>query len=278
MVALDIAEYYIRNFPRDAVKILESARPKELKELIDGLERETCLVIFDFLLPQTTATYLASLSDEKAVEIIQSLKSSTAAQILGVIGREKRQEILTALPNEKSANIRHLLRYPDDSVGSVMHFKTLACRMDSTMRHAKRFVRRLHDVELPVMVVVDELMMPKGLISISKLLIEREREYVRDHMRNVPARFRASAPLRSVLSAPAWESEDYLPVIESDGRYVGLLSKAKLYSYSITSKGAQVRTPDFSTIALNVANLIWQPSAEALVNASSTKKETSDDG
>ena len=278
MASLDIAEYYIRHYPRDAVKILESASLNELKEFIGGLERDILLIILDALIPQTAGNYLASISKEEAVEIIQALKSSTAAQILGTLGRAKRQEILAALSNEKSANIRHLLRYPDDSVGSLMHFKTLACRMDSTMRHAKSFVRRLSDVDLPVVVIVDELMMPKGLLSISQLLRVREREYVRDHMRIVPARFRASAPLRSVLSAPAWESENYLPVIESDGRYVGLLSKAKLYSQTNVLKGAPVHSSDFSTIALNVANLIWQPSAEALVNASSTRERDSDGG
>jgi Mg/Co/Ni transporter MgtE len=266
--------YYLRNHPRDVARVLESARAEHLKEFINGLPEDDRPGLFGNLLPQTAATYLADVDPAAAAAIVARLRSASAAQILGTMPRTKRWPILDALPLEKRTHIRHLLRYPDDAVGSLMLTNTLACRQDATIRRAKHLVRRFADTELPVMVVVDDAMKPVGLIAVSKLLRVREREFIQDHMRFVPGRLRAHAEIHTVLTLPTWNTEDYLPVVENDEHYVGLLPKSRLHGHALATRVTTTGTSvDLATTVLDVADLLWNPAAQILARASTTTLE-----
>jgi len=260
--------YYLRNHPRDVARVLESARGEDLKEFINSLGDDDQAQLFSYLLPQTAAIYLAGIGAEPAASIVARLRSASAAQVLGAMSQAKRRPILDVLPLEKRTNIVHLLRYPDDAVGSLMLTNTLACRQDATVRRAKQLVRRFAETELPIMVVVDDVMKPVGLIAVSRLLSVREREFVQDHMRFVPGRLRARAEIRTVLTLPTWNSEDYLPVVETDERYVGLLPKARLHGHALATSHAAATTGDLASTVIDVADLIWTPVAEMLARAS----------
>lgn len=266
----DTVIHYLKHHPRDAMRVLEAARAKELHAFIDTLGTEAKANVLAHLLPQTAAGYITGVGAERAAEVVSQLRSATAARVLAAVTQGRRREILEQLPLEKRTNIRHLLRYPDDSVGSLMLTTTLACRVDATVRRAKQLVRRFAQVELPMMVVVDDDMRPVGLVAVSKLLRAREREPVDMHMRFVPARLRAHAEVRTVLTLPVWDSEDYVPVVETDDRYVGLLAKASLHGPALATRGATEKSGDFSTAVLDVADLFWRPAAETLARAAAT--------
>lgn len=266
----DTVIHYLKHHPRDAMRVLESARAEELHAFIDSLGAEAKASVLAYLLPQTAAGYIARAGAERAAEVVAQLRSATAARVLAAVTQSRRREILEQLPLEKRTNIRHLLRYPDDSVGSLMLTTTLACRVDANVRRAKQLVRRFAQVELPMMVIVDDDMRPVGLVSVSNLLRAREREPVDMHMRFVPARLRAHAEVRTVLALPVWDSEDYVPVVETDDRYVGLLAKASLHGHALATRGAAENSDDFATTVLDVADLFWRPAAETLARAATT--------
>ncbi len=271
-MARDTTLYYLRHHVLDAARVLELAQPGELAAFIDGLDRDDQVLLLTNLLPETAAAYLAQVEPETAADVVEGLRSSIAARILGVLPQASRRRVMEALPIEKQTNIRHLLRYPDDSVGSLMLSDTLACRVDATVRRAKRLVRRLSQTELPMMVVVDDLMKPVGVISVSTLMRVREREFVKDHMRFVPSRLRAHADIRTVLAMPVWDTEDYLPVVDSDDRYIGLLPKSRLHRHALAVPAAAMDTDDVSTTILNLADMLWSPAAEVLARVTTVKE------
>tara|TARA_R110002073_G_scaffold267842_3_gene431095 strand:+ start:1422 stop:2249 length:828 start_codon:yes stop_codon:yes gene_type:complete len=266
----DTVIHYLKHHPRDALRVLEAARAEELHAFIDSLGSETKANVLGYLLPHTAAGYIARVGADRAAEVVSQLRSATAARVLAAVTQGLRRDILEQLPLEKRTNIRHLLRYPDDSVGALMLTSTLACRVDANVRRAKQLVRRFSQVELPMMVVVDDDMRPVGLVSVSNLLRARERDPIDTHMRFVPARLRAHAEVRTVLALPVWDTEDYVPVVETDERYVGLLPKASLHGHALATRGTAENSEDFATTVLDVADLFWRPAAETLARAAST--------
>lgn len=263
----DTVIHYLKHHPRDSIRVLETARAEELHAFIDSLGSEVKANVLGHLLPQTAAGYLTRAGAERSAEVVGQLRSATAARVLAAVSQNQRREILEHLPLEKKTNIRHLLRYPDDSVGALMLTTTLACRVDANVRRAKQLVRRFTHVELPMMVVVDDDMRPVGLVSISNLLRAREREPIDAHMRFIPARLRAHAEVRTVLSLPVWDTEEYVPVVETDERYVGLLPKASLHNHALAARGTTEKSDDLATTLLDVADLFWRPAAETLARA-----------
>ncbi len=272
MLPNDVARYYVTHHPRDSARILEAARSADLKAFLDVLPLEEKAIVLGNLIAPTAASYLADLPSEPAAAIVDRMRSTTAAQILAVMTQAKRHPILDALRVEMQSTIRHLLRYPDDSVGALMLPKTLMCRVDATVRRAKQLVRRLADVDLPMMVVVDDTMRPEGLIAVGKLLTIRERELIKDHMRSIPVRLRAHADVHTVLHLPAWQGEDYLPVVEIGGRYVGMLPKARLHPYALAARGSGHDDDILTETVLNMADMVWGPAAEALARLAADQR------
>lgn len=273
----DAVSYFLTHHPRDSVRLLETSRSEDLASFLDGLSVEERAGLLANMLPQTAAAWIGGLDPEGAADVVEKLRSSTAAAILGALTRTARHPIFDALPVEKRENIRHLLRYPDDSVGALMLTNTLACRIDATVRRAKQLVRRFAHTELPLMVVVDDAMKPLGILPLSRLLSEREREPVRDHMRRLPTRLRAHASVGSVLTLPAWNTEDYLPVVEADGRYVGLLPKARLHRHALATHIDAERSTELTETLLALADMVWGPAAELLARGGGQPLENKND-
>lgn len=261
------AAYYLRNHPRDVARVAESMPLKQLVAFVATLSDDDQVLLFTDLLPQVAAPLLTAQDIDVALEIVNRLRTAVAATILGALPQSQRRPILDALSLETRTSIRHLLRYPDDAIGSIMLTNTLACRLGATVRQAKQMVRRFADTELSLMVVVDNDMKPVGLIAVSKLIRIREREKVDDHMRIVPRLIRAQAAVSSVLTSPAWNAEEYLPVVEADGRYVGLLPKARLHSYALAHGASPAIDSDLATTFLDIADLVWTPVAQMLARA-----------
>ena len=264
----EIVAYYLAQHPRDSTRILESASPADLRAFIDALPLDERAQVVGNLVATTAATYLDRLAPEDAAKILERLRGTVSAQILGMLPQSLRQPVLDALPVTTQSTVRHLLRYPDDSVGALMVTKTLMCRMDANVRRAKQIVRRLADIDVPIMVVVDDEMKPAGLITVGKLLAIREREPIKDHMHSIHSRLRAYADVRTVLHLSAWQTEDYLPVVEAADRYVGLLPKARLHAYALATRGSARDDDDLTRAALDVADMVWGPAAEMLARLS----------
>lgn len=273
----EVVRHFLAQHPRDAVRLLETAQPDDLAAFMAALSLEERAALLADLLPQTAANWLADIDHEAAADVIEKVRSSTAAAILSALRRQDRHPILDALPAAKREQIRHRLRYPDDAVGALMLTNTLACRVDANVRRAKQLVRRFAHTEIPLMVVVDAGMKPAGILPLSRLLSAREREPVRDHMRTLPARLRAHASVASVLTLRAWNTEDYLPVVEADDRYVGLLPKAALHRHALATRIDTARSTELSDTLVALADLVWSPAAALLAQGTTPPPENTDD-
>jgi magnesium transporter len=273
----EIVEYYLAEHPLDVVRVLETSSATDVRTFIDSLALDEQVVVFNHLLPHTAATYLDTAQPSDAADIVERLTTKVAARIVGAMRPTVLRPILNELPTDKRENIQHLLRYPAESVGSLMLTNTLACRDDATVRRAKQLVRRFLHTELPMMVVVDSEMRSVGLVSLNTLIRVREREYVRDHMRFVPGRLRAFADVNSVLRMPIWNTEDYVPVVDAAEHYVGLLPKARLHGYALSNVSTASASDELAATVLNIADMVWKPAAMMLTRASTRPSEISDE-
>ncbi|MFT4584332.1 MAG: magnesium transporter [Gammaproteobacteria bacterium] len=273
----EIVEHYLAEHPLDVVRVLETSRTTDVKTFIDSLALDEQVVVFSHLLPHTAATYLDTARPCDAAAVVARLNTNIAARIVGTLRRTVLRPILDELPVDKRENIEHLLRYPAESVGSLMLTNTLACRDDATVRRAKQLVRRFLHTELPMMVVVDSEMRPVGLVSLNTLIGVREREYVRDHMRFVPGRLRAFADVSTVLRMPIWNTEDYVPVVDATEHYVGLLPKARLHDYALSDASTASTSDELASTILNIADMVWKPAVMMLTRASTQRSEIDDE-
>ena len=264
-MSAEITVDFLTRHPRDAVPILEAANSKSLYDLLATLELELQISLLGLLLPTTSAGYIASRETNLAVELITRMRADHAAQVLLNIPLRERTSLLASLPASNRQRLRQLLRYPDDSVGAAMMTPAPACRIDSTVRNAKRIVRRIADSDAPAVVVVDADSRPIGVVTTTALMKAADRTLVSEHKRSIHQTIRAYDAIINVASSSVWRTEEYGVVVHSDGRFAGLLLKSAVFERSLGEVKSNVEEPELTTAILDIANLLWSIGAAVLL-------------
>jgi len=179
--------------------------------------------------PHAAATDLVErLETERAAEIIEELDSDLQADLIGDLDEDDAEAILAEMEPEDAADVRRLVEYEDETAGGLMVAEAFQFQDTATVGKVLRsFVEEDDDFERyrgqhPY--VVDADGRPVGVVSLRGLLTARRSEKLTSIM--VP-------PLTVPVTATLMELEDLfdeypflgLPVVEADGRLVGVVSR-----------------------------------------------------
>jgi CBS domain-containing protein len=168
------------------------------------------------------------LDEEQASRLLAIMAPDVAADIVGRLQTGTMQHYLEKLPKKQSERIIELLRYPEDTVGSIMTNDVVYARCDLTVKEAREHLReRLKAPEFVFLIYVvddDEARRLRGLISLRQLVTADDEEKLEDIMDPYvttlspldPARAASYKVLNSHLAA--------MPVTGQDGRLLGLLT------------------------------------------------------
>lgn len=266
-----LVDHYVTEDPEKAARVLEQTDAKIVCSMLEDMDDDLAARLLDHLLPTLAASCLSQLSTEKAAAMLTRLPNVSAKRLLARLDSRTQFELLKTLPEGHRQLLRHTLRYPEDSVGAVMLVDSPVCRGSSNVREVKRMIRRSASTGVPMVTVLDGNGRPIGSLAISELLRLREKEPISEYMRAVPARLRARAPLETILKRRAWQTEDYLPVIDTDDKFVGLLAKTAVYQHVLNRDLSGRRQGELTATVVALAELLWAPGVALLVNASTRR-------
>ncbi len=123
------------------------------------LTRDSAEELLDSVSPHTALDFLQELEVSRAAALLETLDSDDVARIIELMGDDERTEVLTAMEQVRSASVRGLLAWPDDTAGSRMRPEYLHVGTDATVQAAVEVARDdPDDLEQGVFVTVpDEL-------------------------------------------------------------------------------------------------------------------------
>src|SRR5712692_8146823 len=133
--------------------ILVDLHPADIADIINHLEGNERLFIFNLLeVPVASEVLLeldsgvrqellAVLQQEKIASLVRQLDSDDATDIVAELPQAIAEKVLRAIPAEESADVKELLRYPEDTAGGIMATEFVAVHKDDTVKKAIRKVR-----------------------------------------------------------------------------------------------------------------------------------------
>jgi magnesium transporter len=179
---------------------LSTMHPSDLADILEDLDRTTQIEIFTSLDEDKAADVLEELETDAQVRVVESLTVDEAAQmlerlppdeaadILDELEDGKVDEILMAMNTEARSEIRDLMDYPDDSVGSLMTTEFVSVSTEMSVHEALDVIRELkpdadnvHDI-----FVVDDNLRLQGVVSLRDLIIASPESSLRDIMNREP--------------------------------------------------------------------------------------------
>lgn len=180
----------------ELLPVLEKLYPADIAELFDALNLKQAVYLASLLEPQKKVDVLTELEDNVKLKFLAGysneqiandffayVDSDDAADILNAMDTEKSKEILrTIADKEHSKNIASLLKFPENTAGSLMAKELIRVKENWTIKQCTDEIRiQAEEVnQVYTAYVVDEFEELLGWISLKKILLTPENQRVED--------------------------------------------------------------------------------------------------
>ena len=210
----------------------------DIAAVMDEMEDEDSLKIFR-MLPKSMAAdvfanlelddqqyIISSLSDKEASNIIDNLMADDATDLLEEMPANVVKKILKNASPETRADINHLLRYPEDSAGSIMTVEFVDLKEDMTIGDAIERIRRigLDKETCNICYVLDKTRVLVGTVALRYLLIKDTDDVIGDIMNENVISIGTMTDQEE--AARMFSKYDFtaMPVVDNENRMVGIIT------------------------------------------------------
>jgi Mg/Co/Ni transporter MgtE len=209
--------------PLDVAREIESLPSEEIAHALTHLPRNVASGILAAMSPPVASSAIGQLEDKAAADLVESLPPSIGSGILRRASQERRDAILATMETKDAEALRLLLRYPDGSAGALMDPCALALPSDLPVSAALAAIRENAACVIYNLYVLGRDQMLVGVLNLHELLSARPDDRLEQISKPATHRVPALAGYRSIIDHPGWRRVHSLPVVDSEGRYLGAL-------------------------------------------------------
>jgi CBS domain-containing protein len=119
--------------PSDLADIIEDLGKKSSMSVFSSLDEEKAADVLEELETHVQVHILENLPVNKAADVLEKMPADEVADILDELEDEKAEMLLKEMDNESSQEVRDLLEYDDDLVGSIMTTDYMAFSATTTV-------------------------------------------------------------------------------------------------------------------------------------------------
>ncbi|MBQ3405212.1 MAG: magnesium transporter, partial [Oscillospiraceae bacterium] len=210
----DIA-YFLEELPEEKLPLLFRLLPKELAaETFVEMESDEQEIL------------IRGFSDAELKEVVDELYVDDAVDIVEEMPANVVKRILKQADPEKRKLINDILKYPEDSAGSIMTTEYVSLRPKMTVGDAIKRIRRtgIDKETIYTCYVTSENKVLLGYVSIRTLLLAEEEDIVEDIMDSNLISVTTTDDQEEVALAFSKYNFIALPVVDKENRLVGIVT------------------------------------------------------
>ena len=210
----------------DTAAVMEELEEEELLKIFRILPKSMAADVFSYLEVDSQQFIIVSLSEREAANIIDNLMADDAADFLEEMPANVVKKLLINASPETRRDINHLLRYPEDSAGSIMTVEFVDLKEGQTVTQAIERIRKLGvDSEtINICYVLDNQRKLKGTIALRYLLLTNPDNKIGDIMHENVISIHTLMDQEEV--ARQFQKYDFtaMPVVDNEDRLVGIIT------------------------------------------------------
>lgn len=221
----DILKDKILNYhENDIAKVFPLMTKEERFRMYKIIDQDILSDIFSYL--EDPIEYLDELSSEKAADIIESMDTDDAIDILEEYEEEERQEIIELMDKEAVEDIKLIISYDEDMIGSKMTTNFISINKNSTIKKAmKRMVDEAAENDnLSVLYFVDDSERYFGAMNLRDLIIARENEKLEDLIMTSYPCFFGSELVSDCIGKIKEYALDSIPIVDENKKLIGVIT------------------------------------------------------
>lgn len=221
-VLTPLIDAFLTLHPADAGRVIESQDLDSAAAMLATRPVQTVASTLMGLGVTDAARIFSGFEPDFASRVLTALDPVQAARLLSNVEDERQKSTLDSLDEAQAGEIREILSYPPATAGRSMDARVFTAFVDATVGEVLAGVRRAanRSADLPV---VDRNGVFRGLVSLHELVAEPPERAIASLMHVETVSVVAMAPHEEVVDLLNLHKLRNLPVVDADGRLVGML-------------------------------------------------------
>ena len=218
--------------PADVAQIMDDLPEQNIPLVFRLLPKEAAAEVFVELSPDHQEQLISSFSNTELKEVLDELYLDDAVDIVEEMPANVVTRILTHSDPEMRKSINEILKYPEDSAGSIMTTEYIDLKRDMTVQDCfKRIRRNAAEVEtINVCYVLDRNRKLQGYVTIRDLLMADYEDVIGDIMD--PNIIFATTLEDQETVAQKFRHYGFIamPVVDTEQRLVGIITADDVFN------------------------------------------------
>lgn len=210
----------------DIAGFMEELEEAEMLKVFRILPKDLAADVFSYLDLDNQHMIITSLTDREAAGVINNLMADDAVDMLEEMPANVVKKLLANASPEVRRDINHLLRYPEDSAGSIMTVEYVDLKESLTVDQAIERIRKvgLDSETINICYVLDPQRKLLGTVSLRYLLLSQGDDTIGDIMHENVISINTLMDQEEV--ARQFQKYDFtsMPVVDNENRLVGIIT------------------------------------------------------
>lgn len=211
--------------PADLADILEEMDSAYRNKIFESLDEDLAADTLEEIEPEFQAELLGSLSGDKRTTVLSNIPNDELADMLDEVDDETAEKILYNMEKEDADEIRSLMEYEEELVGSMMNKDFIAFNVNITAKEALDIIKEVNPDEEVIyyVYITDEEEKYKGMISFKDLVFAKENTMLKDIMKDEKLTVRDSDKVEVAIDAANKYNLLSIPVIDAEDKLCGII-------------------------------------------------------
>ncbi|MEG0368332.1 MAG: magnesium transporter, partial [Coprobacillus sp.] len=211
----------------DIAEIIETIEEKEdVVRIFRLLPKDNAAEVFSYIPVEYEQMIIESITNREIGQIMSDLYSDDAVDMLEEMPANVVKRILAVVDKETRRDINSLLKYPDDSAGSVMTVEFVDLRAYMSVKDAIERIRKigLDKETINICYVTDAQTHLLGILTLRELILAEEDDNIKDLMTENIITVHTLDDQEEV--ARQFQKYDFaaMPVVDNENRLVGIIT------------------------------------------------------
>ena len=210
----------------DVAECLDELSKEDLAIVFRLLKKDEAVDIFSYMSSDTQEELIETLSDQEVATIVSKLYIDDAADLIDELPANLVSKVLQNASPTKRKAINEILKYPEDSAGSIMTVEYVDIKSGLTVKECFDRIRRigLNKETVYTLYVVDADRRLIGVTTVKELLMRDYEACINDFMEDNVITVTTNEDKEEV--AKMFDKYDFLalPVVDNENRLVGIVT------------------------------------------------------
>ena len=210
----------------DVAEVLDELSKEDLAVVFRLLKKDEAVDIFSYMDSDTQEKLIETLSDKEVAGIVSKLYIDDAADLIDELPANLVNKVLQNASPTKRKAINEILKYPEDSAGSIMTVEYVDIKSGMSVKECFDRIRKigLNKETVYILYVVDTNRSLIGVTTVKELLMHDYETKINDFMEENVISVTTNEDKEEV--AKMFDKYDFLalPVVDNENRLVGIVT------------------------------------------------------